>query len=267
MRDPSIQNPQSKIKMLRFAYSTINWGSTCDLEAAFDDIRSAGWRAVELFDHSLDWMGTPDHMRGLLKELKVATSFGGVELPASDRAITIHKRRIEFAAAIGADAYGLVGAGRPRSRPPTAGEISELAKLCETLAVHGAMLGVKVAYHPHTRCTVENEGEIDALMNETKTLTLCLDVSHIALVGEDPIAHLNKYYERLGYVHLKDWAKGEFIEMGQGTIGIDFPACLKLLSDKGFAGWLVVEHSISKTSPIDSAIANAQYLQSLDYSI
>jgi sugar phosphate isomerase/epimerase len=55
--------------------------------------------------------------------------------------------------------------------------------------------------------------------------------------------------------------------MGQGTIGIDFPACLKLLEDKGFAGWLVVEHSISKTSPIDSANANAQYLQSLGYQI
>lgn len=253
--------------MLRFAYSTINWGNTCDLAAAFDEIRSAGWHAVELFDHSLDWMGTPSHMRGLLKDLKVATSFGAVDLPASERQLHIHKRRIEYAAALGADAYGLVGAGRPRSRPPTAAEISELAQMCEALAVHAADFGVKVAYHPHTRCTIENEGEIDALMHETKALTLCLDVSHIALVGEDPIAHLNKYYERLGYVHLKDWAKGEFIEMGHGTIGIDFPACLKLLDDKGFAGWLVVEHSVSKTSPIDSANANAQYLLSLGYQV
>lgn len=252
---------------MRFAYSTINWGSTCDLQAAFDDIRSAGWRAVELFDHSLDWLGTPEHLRGLLNDLIVATSFGSVDLPASERQLHIHKRRIEFAAALGADAYGLVGAGRPRARPPSAGEIRELATTCEALAVHAAGLGVKVAYHPHTRCTIENEDEIDALMNETQALTLCLDVSHIALVGEDPIAHLNKYFARLGYVHLKDWAKGEFIEMGQGSIGIDFPACLKLLENKGFAGWLVVEHSISKTSPLDSAIANAQYLTGLGYEI
>lgn len=249
--------------MLRFAYSTINWGNTCDLRAAFDDIRSAGWHAVELFDHSLDWLGTPDYLRGLLDGLRVATSFGSVDLPASARQLHIHKRRIEYAAALGAEAYGLVGAGRPRSRPPAAAEISELAQMCEALAMHAADLGVKVAYHPHTRCTVENEGEIDALMNETKSLTLCLDVSHIALVGEDPIAHLDKYYARLSYVHLKDWARGEFVEMGQGTLGIDFPACLKLLDDRGFAGWLVVEHSVSKTSPIDSAIANAQYLQHL----
>lgn len=62
------------------------------------------------------------------------------------------------------------------------------------------------------------KGEIDALMNETQVLKLCLDVSHIALVGEDPVAHLRKYRKRLGYVHLKDWVRGEFVDMGQGTL-------------------------------------------------
>jgi inosose dehydratase len=252
---------------LRFAYSTINWGETCDLASAFDDIRRAGWRAVELFGHSLDWLGTPEHVRGLLGNLQVATSFGSVDLPSSERQITIHKRRIDFAAAVGAQAYGLVGAGRPRARPPTGAEIKELAHMCEQLAVYADDHGMVVAYHPHTRCTVENEAEIDALMNETKALTLCLDVSHIALVGEDPIAHLRKYCERLGYVHLKDWARGEFIEIGRGTLGIDFPACLKLLETLGFKGWCVVEHSVSKTSPLDSAMVNAAYLKSLGYQI
>jgi inosose dehydratase len=92
-------------------------------------------------------------------------------------------------------------------------------------------------------------------------------VSHIALVGEDPLAHLRKYRERLGYMHLKDWARGEFIEMGQGTLGIDFPACLRLLDEMGFDGWCVVEHSVSKTSPLDSAQANAAYLHSLGYQL
>ena len=124
-----------------------------------------------------------------------------------------------------------------------------------------------VAYHPHTRCTVENEREIDALMSETQRLTLCLDVSHIALVGENPVSHLRKYRERLGYVHLKDWGRGEFVEMGQGTLGIDFAACLHELESQHFVGCCVVEHSISAVSTIYSATANASFLHTLGYEI
>lgn len=252
---------------LRFAYSTINWGEWCDLKATFDDIRAAGWRAVELFNHALDWLGPPYRLRGWLGDLQVATFFGAIELPASEHSLTVHRRRIDYAAEMGARAYGLVGASRPRAHPPTADDICALARACESLAEYAAELGLCVAYHPHTRCTVENEGEIDALMNETQTLKLCLDVSHIALVGEDPVAHLRKYRERLGYVHLKDWARGEFVEMGQGTLGIDFAACLSELEDQRLTGWCVVEHSVSKTSPLDSARVNALYLRSLGYSI
>lgn len=253
--------------MLRFAYSTINWGEWCDLHAACAEIASAGWRAVELFGHALDWLGPPEHLRGALGDLRVATFFGAIELPASPRHLTIHRRRIDYAAVVGAEAYGLVGANRPRAHPPTPDDIAALADACEALACYAQDRGVQVAYHPHTRCTIENEAEIDALMNETQTLALCLDVSHIALVGEDPLAHLRKYRERLGYVHLKDWARGEFVEMGQGTLGIDFAACLAELEQQDFRGWCVVEHSVSKTSPLDSAKVNATYLRRLGYEL
>lgn len=252
---------------LRFAYSTINWGEWCDLSAAFDDMRAAGWRAVELFNHALDWLGPPHRLRGWLGDLRVATFFGVIELPAAERTLTVHKRRMDYAAEMGAQAYGLVGAARPRAHPPTADDIRALARACESLAEYAAAIGLCVAYHPHTRCTIENEAEIDALMNETRALKLCLDVSHIALVGEDPLAHLRKYRERLGYVHLKDWARGEFVEMGQGTLNIDFAACLKELEAQRFAGWCVVEHSMSNISPRHSAQINARYLRSLGYAV
>ena len=58
--------------MLNFAYSTINWGDTCHLPSAFDEIRSTGWHAVELFAHSLEWLGTPRRMKSLLGDLKPA---------------------------------------------------------------------------------------------------------------------------------------------------------------------------------------------------
>ncbi len=253
--------------MLRFAYSTINWGDTCDLPAAFAEIQQAGWKAAELFAHSLDWLGTPSHLKTTLNGLIPATLFGSVDIPSSDRQRALHKRRIEYASEIGAEAYGLVGGGRMRTRPPNAAEIKDLAGLCEDLAVYGSGLGVTVAYHPHTGCTVETEAEIDALMNESQALTLCLDASHIALVGEDPVSHLRKYRARTGYIHLKDWADGAFTEMGRGKIGIDFPAVLRELEAQQFAHWVVIEQSRSDVSPLRSAQVNADYLRSIGYPI
>lgn len=252
---------------LRFAYSTINWGTKCDLPAACREIREAGWPAVELFDHSLDWLGTADHLRGTLDGLKVATLFGSVAVPGNADQLTLHKHRIDYAAQVGAEMYGLVGGGRLRWRPPTAEEYSDLAATCEELAVYGADKGVGIGYHPHTGCTIETEEEIDILLNETKLTQLCLDVSHVALVDEDPVTQMRKYRDRIGYIHMKDWAKGKFVELGEGMIGIDFPAVLAELESWLFAGWVVLENSRSDISPAHSAQFNADYLRGLGYSL
>jgi inosose dehydratase len=251
--------------MLRFAYSTINWGDTCDLPTALAEIRQAGWSAVELFAHTLDWLGPREQLLAHLDGLVAATLFGVIDLPSDAKQLTIHKHRIDYAASLGATAYGLVGGGRLRWRAPTDAEYADLARLCEELAGHGAECGVTVAYHPHVGCTIETEAEIDRLLDQTSTLQLCLDASHIALVGEDPILHLRKYRERLGYIHLKDWARGAFVEIGQGTLAIDFPAILRELEQQQFAGWVVVEQSRSDSSPRHSAQVNAEYLTGLGY--
>jgi inosose dehydratase len=250
---------------LRFAYSTINWGTTPDFEAVFSEIREAGWRAVELFWHGLDWLGPVDRMRGLLGDLHVATLFGKVDLPIDDKQLVWMQNEIAYAAALGAEQYGLIGGERLRWRPPSSEEAADLAQFCEALACYAEPLGVTVAYHPHVARTVETEAEIDRLLDTTQKLTLCLDASHIALVGEDPIAHIRKYRERTGYIHLKDWARGKFVEMGAGSLGIDIAAILRELEDAKFAGWVVVEQSRSDVSPMASAKANAEYLRGIGY--
>lgn len=251
----------------RFAYSTINWSSTPDMATMFQEIRDTGWHAVELFNHSLDWMGVPDILREQLGGLQVAISFGTVQPQMSQSDLHIQKQRIAYAAHFGAAAYGLVGGGRPRQHPPTSEDYKSLAAACEEMAEFADDYGMTIGYHPHTRCTIETETEIDILMNETQKTKLCLDASHIALVGEDPVKHVNKYIDRLSYMHLKDWAKGEFTELGEGTIGIDFPAIFNTLNALSFTGWVVVEHSVSQKSALVSTAFNANYLKQLGYSL
>lgn len=252
---------------LRFAYSTINWGTKPDLAAAFREIREAGWGAVELFDHSLDWLGTFDTLRAALDGLQVATFFGGLEVMVDANQINVHKRRIEYAAKMGATMYGLVGGSRLRWRSPNMDEYRNLASACEELAVFGADHGVTIGYHPHTGCTIETQEEIDILLNETKVMQLCLDASHIILVDEDPVSHLRLYKERTGYIHVKDWAKGKFVELGLGTVGLDFPAIFAELEAQKFNSWIVVENSRSDVSPAHSAKLNADYVQQLGYGL
>lgn len=253
--------------VLKFAYSTINWSTKPDLATMFAEIRAAGWSAVELFDHSLDWLGTPDSLRGHLGGLQVATSISGLELPIDPSLITIHKRRIDYIALFGATVYGLVGGTRLRMRPPTAAEYSALAKACEEIAEYAADRGIEVGYHPHTGCTIETGAEIDILLNETRLTKLCLDSSHIALVEEDPIAQIRHYAERLCYVHVKEWAYGKFVELGRGRLHIDHPGFFAALQDMRFKGWVVVENSRSDVSPAESARINAEYMRGLGYSL
>ncbi|NJM42008.1 MAG: TIM barrel protein, partial [Anaerolineae bacterium] len=159
-------------------------------------------------------------------------------------------------------------AARART-PPSDEDMRDLANLCDDLAAHGKARSVTVAYHPHSRCTVQYEHETDHLLALTQHLMLCLDVSHVALAGEDPLAQLRKYRDRLGYVHLKDWGKGDFVELGQGdgTVPIDFGACLRELDAQQFKGWVVVEQSTSEVSAKHSAQINAAYLKNLGYAI
>lgn len=252
---------------LRFAYSTINWGANCDIPRCLSEISEAGWGAVELFGHSLDQMGTPTILARDLGGLVAATVFAGVELPVTDEQEKVLRNRIAFASEIDATEFGLVGGTRLRYRPPTEAEYDELSDFCEALAVFGADQGVVVSYHPHVACTIETSAEIDRLIARTTLLRLCLDASHIALVGEDPLEVIERYRDRIGYIHLKDWGRGKFQELGRGSIGIDFPRILQHLIDRQFDGWVVLEQSQSDESPSVSARINADYLTGLGFDI
>jgi inosose dehydratase len=179
---------------------------------------------------------------------------------------TTLQNQIRFAAELGASDFGVVGGNRVRWRPPSSREYRELAKNCEELACLGRELGVTVSYHPHAGCTVETSAEINELLAHTSQLCLCLDASHIALVGEDPLTVIERYWDRIGYIHLKDWARGKFAEMGRGTLGIDFRAILNDLVNREYRGWVVIEQSQSDISPLESSRVNATFLSRLGFS-
>lgn len=65
--------------------------------------------------------------------------------------------------------------------------------------------GVTLVFHPHADSHVGSDEEIDRLLNDTDSryVNLCLDTGHVSYCGGDNLAIIEKFAERVQYVHLK----------------------------------------------------------------
>lgn len=259
----------SGVRSFSLGYSCISWGVTPDLDEVLGTIADAGWEGVEFISISLDWLGTPRRLRSLLDRHHLAPVcvFGSVEL-GDGEATQLEKQRrlIEYAAELGAPIYTFLGGKRVHRRFPTEDEFRRLGDLGEELVEHAAQFGLTVAYHAHPLCTVESEEEQDQMLEYAPRLKVCVDVSVAALMGEDAVGQIRKYRDRIAYVHMKDWARGKFVPMGRGTVGLDFGRVRETLNEIGYRGWVMGE--LSTYADYDAAEAcrdNMAYLRSVGY--
>ncbi len=254
----------------RLGYNTNSWGRTPDLDAMLGDIAGAGWEGVEFIGLSLDWLGTPRHLRGLLDKhgLEASAVFGRLDSLGDDaeQMLERERRRIEHAAELGCKVYPFTGPPRVPRCLPADDEFKRLGEQAETLIDHAAGLGQTLAFHAHPNTVVETEAEQDRLFSYAGRLQVCVDVSIAALMREDAVAQLRKYRDRLGYVHMKDVAPGKFCIMGRGMGLLDFGLIRQTLLDIGYKGWVDGElGSGADTGTVESCYANREYLRSLGY--
>ncbi|MTE01610.1 TIM barrel protein [Paracoccus sp. YIM 132242] len=120
--------------------------------------------------------------------------------------------------------------------------------------------GVRAVIHPHAGGHIEFADEIDRICADipASEAGLCLDTGHTAYAGMDPVATLDRYWDRLDYIHFKDinaakyaevmarrirffdaCAEGVMCPIGDGSI--DYPGVLALLERRGYAGFITVE--------------------------
>lgn len=140
--------------------------------------------------------------------------------------------------------------------------------------------GVTLTFHPHVGTAVEREAQIDRLLDETD-VGLCFDVGHHAFWGQDPLAYMEKVWERIGYVHLKNvdatvrrrvlegtlhpadaFAAGAMCPLADGAV--DIKAVMKLLESNTYAGPIVVEQDPSDNPadvPLELAARNRRFLE------
>lgn len=256
----------------KLGYNTLTWhDSDPDLERVFATIRDAGWEGVELMNNDANWSGPPSRVRGMLERvgLPAAAMLGVVRIDDEQRARVTEqqKRMIDFGAELGCEVYVFIGGHRVERRLPTEEEFRRLAEVSSELIDYAEPLGISVNHHSHPRCTCERESEQDRFLQLADArLRVCLDVGISAFMDEDPVAQIHKYRDRLGYVHLKDWAHGKYCILGEGTIGIDWPAVMAAFEAIGFEGWVTTELSAyADTAGDESCHANRAYLRSIGY--
>jgi inosose dehydratase len=65
--------------------------------------------------------------------------------------------------------------------------------------------GLRLQFHPHADSHVETQAQTERFLDETdpRYVSLCLDTGHLAYRHADNVAIINRYPDRIGYVHIK----------------------------------------------------------------
>jgi inosose dehydratase len=149
--------------------------------------------------------------------------------------------------------------------------------------------GLRTVFHHHCAGFIETPEEIDRLLEMTspERLGLVFDAGHyVHGTGReevDLVAALNRFKERIWYIHLKDlepnvarrsreeeWdyftamRNGLYPELGEGCV--EFPALLRWLAAVNYAGYALVEQDVlpGMGTPKESAQRNRAYIRSIE---
>ncbi len=120
--------------------------------------------------------------------------------------------------------------------------------------------GVHSALHNHLGNAVETQEQLIEFMDSNPKAGLILDIGHLVGAGGDPIEIVEKYFDRIVMVHLKDFVyldktnevwqqRLRFCELGTGELGDLSGDVIKLLVKKGYSRYMAVEHDTHLNDP------------------
>lgn len=154
-------------------------------------------------------------------------------------------------------------------------QMENMAKGLNHMGAMAKEKGMKVCFHPHLGTGIETGAEIQRLMDLTdpELVYLVLDTGHTTAAGENPVALLKQYANRVGHLHVKDlrsgilaqlkaegrsflWGvqAGVFTVPGDGDM-VDWDNFFATVKEIGYDGWIVVEaeQDPAKADPLEYA--------------
>jgi inosose dehydratase len=255
-----------------------------NIEQGIRDIAELGFAGTETGGMLYDWWEAkaPGQLQRILREagIPMVTLFESGEWTdeeAAPKLLEDARRWSEAIANLGGAMLMLVP-GRRRDVPPYG--LDDFRRMAETMNRAGQIAkreGIDATMHPHWGTAAETRLEIEVLLDrlDPSLVGFAPDTGQIAKGGADPFPIVDRWAERVRYVHMKDLAPEweamrqagvplrspeGYAEMGQGTI--DFRRLLPILDRVGYAGWLMAELDESKRSGRESATLAKRYVES-----
>jgi inosose dehydratase len=261
---------------LHIGYAAITWGGND--RQAIEDIAAAGYPGIQIRSNSVQEFGSGAALKEVLDQhhLKmIALSSGNLSIdPAIESSeIAKHVANAKFLR----DAGGLylqVIDEKPKNREITPGDYKRLGQLLTEVGKRTADLGVPLGFHNHMGAIGQTPEAVEQIMDavDPRYAKLELDVAHYFQGGGDPAKAVEKYSDRLLFVHLKDVERVpeganakqsyRFVELGRGQVNL--PAVLEALRKIGFRGWGIVEldgETDKSRTPKESALINKKYVE------
>jgi len=269
------ETPSSAARAIHLGYAAMTWGS--DGRKAIEDVSAVGFHGIQLRADAITTF-EPAELRDLLQQhglTFVALSSGDVHIDPAMEAddLALHAKNAKFVH----DAGGLYlqVLDKPPKREITAADYKRLGYVLTEVGKRTADLGIPLGYHNHMGSFSEHPENLDRILEATdpRYAKLELDVAHYVQGGGDPVKAIDKYHDRLLFVHLKDVrnadpnspdVKGpyQWVELGRGRV--DLPAAVHALERNHFKGWAVVELDRvpdKGRTPKESAEMNKKYLE------
>jgi inosose dehydratase len=261
---------------IHFGYASITWNGND--RKAIEDIAALGFPGIQLRSNVLKEFSSPAELKDLLEKhhLKlVALSSGGVRIDPAVEAeeIAKHTAHAKFVHDVGG-LYLQVTDERPKDRAITSADYARLGKLLTEIGKRTADLGVSLGYHNHMGTLGQSPEELDQILQaaDPRYAKLELDVAHCLQGGGDPAKAIEKYADRLLFLHIKDVESlptsenpkrhFRFVELGRGRV--DLPAVFAALQKVNFRGWAIVELDAvpdKSRTPKDCAEISKKYLE------
>lgn len=261
---------------MHIGYAAITWGGND--RQAIEDIASVGYTGIQLRANCIPEFGSGAAVREELDKhhvKMVALSSGdlGIDPATEHDEMEKHTANAKFLR----DAGGLylqIIDKRPKGRDVTPADYKRLGQLLTELGKRVADVGVQLGFHNHMGAMGQTPEGVEQILEaaDPRYAKLELDIAHYFQGGGDPAKAVEKYADRLLFLHLKDVSRVplspeakqpyHFVELGRGLV--DVPAVLAALRKVNFRGWGIVEldGELDKSrTPKESAVINKQYIE------
>lgn len=254
-----------------------------NIEQGIHDIAELGFAGTETGGVLYDWWerNRPGQLKQILRDagIPMVTLFqsGRWTDPGEEPSLLENARRWSAAIAeLGGEMLMLVPG--PRRDSPAYGldDFKQMADAMNRVGQIAHDAGIAASMHPHWGTAVETRLEIEILLSllDPSVVGFAPDTGQIAKGGTDPMPMVERWADRVRYVHLKDlsadWEEKRqagaslrspegYTEMGQGVI--DFQRLLPILDRADYSGWLMAELDEARRPGRESAALSKQYLE------